>query len=57
MLKEVLDLEVLRSEIAEGLRFSERSKRGRSPYDSVINFLWYKVFSRSRILTKSKAFA
>ena len=37
-LKEVVDFEVFRSEIERGLDFSDRSKGGRPPYDSVLIF-------------------
>ena len=37
-LKEVVDFEVFRSEIEEGLGFKNRSKGGRPPYDSILIF-------------------
>lgn len=37
-LKEVVNFEVFRAEIEEGLGFSDRSKGGRPPYDSILIF-------------------
>src|SRR4051812_46797397 len=37
-LKEVVDFEFFRAEIEEGLDFSEGSKGGRPPYDSILIF-------------------
>jgi len=37
-LKEVVDFEVFRNEIEEGLDFSDRTKGGRPPYDAILIF-------------------
>lgn len=37
-LKEVVDFEVFRTEIEEGLDFSDRAKGGRPPYDAILIF-------------------
>ncbi len=37
-LKEVVDFELFREELEQGLDFSERPKGGRSPYDAVLIF-------------------
>ena len=37
-LKEIVDFEVFRSEIEEGLDFSDRAKGSRPPYDAILVF-------------------